>query len=256
MGGIAQRSLLFLLVALLSLSIIIIGSSETRGNPISGSSPEFSPGETFHIEVGDVTPGTIISWGWDSDDTLTFWIELPDGSTINDLPSLYGLKAQQSGTYELWWMNNNWFFSATVSYAVLSFYPQIHLNSPEDGSTITNKNPMIIGTCDQYASEVRISLNNVTFVDAEKQDINWLSNMTLESGLNTIFVETTYQTGYAQYYTHIEEFRIDVDTNWLYEENGETKLGIGIYATIMALVIVIALVGLMMWKRKKKPKQK
>jgi len=246
------KPLVLIIVFLLAIFAIILIPSEARADPVSGISPSFSPDETFHIAIGDVTPGSIISWGWDSDDTLDFWVKLPDGSTITGLPWAYGIKAQQSGTYELWWKNNNWFFSATVSYYAFSFYPQIHLVTPEDGSTITNKNQQITGTCDLFASKIRVSTNNVTFAEADKTDINWMYNASLISGANTIYVEASYQTGYNKILTHVEEFKLNLDTTWLYQENGATKIGIGIYAIIILVIILVPLAGLMLWKRSKK----
>jgi hypothetical protein len=194
----------------------------------------------------------LIAWAWNSDDNLDFWAEAPDGVEFHMTDTVYLIKAYQSGTYMLRWTNQNWFFRATVTYSIISFTPEITLTSPSGGN-IADKNPTIQGTCDQYANTVQISTNNVTFKEVDRHDTNWAAEVNLSSGLNIIYVESTYSMGSATQ-TVVKSFNVNVDTFWMYKENGQDKYGMGIYLVIvLAIVVILIAVTAFVMSKKRKP---
>lgn len=115
---------------------------------------------------------------------------------------------------------------------------------------------MLSGTCDENATWVTYSLDNVAFYTTQKQGSNWVSstNAHLTSGHNTIYFRVTYQRG-DFWWNHTEEFNVNVDTTWVYHENGNTNLGMGAIAAIVAAIAIIAVIGvvLVIRRRGKKP---
>jgi len=244
-------SVLSILAVFFLLVVCIQVPQPVSAGTISGTSPPIDVDQTFRVDIPDIVPGMLIEWWWRSDDNLDFWAEAPDGVEFHMADTFYMIKADQSGTYKLKWTNQNWFFTAIVTYSIVSFIPEIKLTNPSSG-TISDKNPTIQGTCDLYADHIRISTNNVTFKDADRHDTNWAAEVNLSSGSNTICVESSYHLGSATQ-TVVRSFNINVDTFWAYKENGQDKYGMGIYLVIVLAIVLIAiaLVAFVRSRRKK-----
>lgn len=244
------RAFTFLLILAMSVSIVLILPSEARSETVSGTSPLLSPGETFEVVVDDVNPETILWWGWFSDEDVTFWIETPNGTNITLVSDYDGILTQQEGTYKLIWRNDNSLQNLQVMYSYDNFIPQSCITDPTPGATISNLTPTIYGNCDSQTVNVRVSTDNATFQDAVMNTSTWSWNATLSPGQNVIYVESTYWNGYFEY-RHTQPYELNVDTLWLYEENGNSKIGLGIIGIALAAIFIILLVVLYLRKGQK-----
>ena len=262
-----------LLLTLSVLSIILLSSIIVSGqqpsNLIYGYAFSIGPGESYSVNITEIDReelviGSVSYSGLSRD--IEFWIESPEGTTIysdnSSTSTEFILQANVNGTFTLNWKNNDELLSIeTIQFGIYHDIPKIELLSPRSGGVINDKTPLLIGQCNFIASSIRISMDNVTFTDANiDPDLslsgsgsdyhyatvrsNWTYAVNLDPGTNSIFVIA--ETGHANG-TITEEFTIDVNTLWLYEENGESKIGWGVYLlisvvsilSIMALVIVI-----------------
>ena len=246
-----QPVLILLMVLVLLLSILLILPSESRSETVSGTSPILLPGETFEVTVDEVGSDTILWWGWFSDEDVTFWVEGPNGTNFTSVLDHDAILIDLSGTYTLIWKNDNAVASLQVVYYYENFFPLSGITEPTPGSTISNLTPTIFGTKDPKAINIRVSTDNVVFHDAVIDNQTWSWNATLSPGQNAIFVESTYWNGYFEY-RHIQPFELNVDTLWLYEENGDTKIGLGIIAVVIVIIVDALLVTIYLRKSRKK----
>jgi hypothetical protein len=244
------RSFTFLLILAFLVSMVIFLPVEVRSEPTSGTTPILSPGDTYEIVVDEVAESSILWWGWFSSENVTFWIEEPNGTTITTISAYDSILVQQSGDYKLIWKNDNSLVSLQVTYSYENFEPQSGLTAPTAGTTISNLTPTIHGKCDSRAVGVRISMDNVTFQEVLLNNSTWSWNATLSSGQNAIYVESTYWNGFFEY-RHTQPYELNVDTLWLYEENGNTRIGLGTIGVAIVAILLIFLAVYSLRKRKK-----
>ncbi|NYT12386.1 MAG: hypothetical protein GKC03_07565 [Methanomassiliicoccales archaeon] len=247
------RTITFILIFTILLSLVLVLPTEARAETVSGTSPSLSPGETFEVVIDDVDEGTILWWGWFSDEDVVFWVEAPNGDNISSVSDYDGILTQQSGTYKLIWRNDNTQASLQVTYSYEYFVPESCISDPAPGTTISNLTPTIYGNCGPKVIKVRVSTDDVTFHDAVMNNLTWSWNATLSPGQNAVYVESTYWNGYFEY-RHTQSYELNVDTLWLYEENGNSKIGLGIIGIALAMVLIVFLVILYIRKGKKSKK--
>jgi hypothetical protein len=247
------KAITFLLILTMLVSMVLILPSESRSETFSGISPSLSPGETFEVVIDEVDMETILWWGWFSDEDVAFWVEVPNGTNITLVSNYDGILTQQSGTYKLIWRNDNSLLSLQVTYSYENFLPESRITDPTPGITISNLTPTIYGNCDPQVIKVRVSTDDVTFQDAIMNNSTWSWNATLSPGQNAIYVESTYWNGFFEY-RHTQPYELNVDTLWLYEENGNSKVGLGIIGIALAMILIVLLVVLYLRKSKKSKK--
>jgi hypothetical protein len=180
---------------------------------------------TYYNIASGLTPGT-----WSID------LKLSSGNNILYLATTYG-EGNTSFTYYQP-------FSIVAGFG-LDFVPDLQITYPNDN--ITELVTTLYGTCDANASSVYVSLDNVTFFNATKFSSIWHNNLTLESGLNTIYIREDFQRGNFsyQYYTHST---INVDTVTQSKINESIQIGT---ILIISVLVMLSVVGYFLFKNKK-----
>jgi hypothetical protein len=203
------------------VALVLIGSLFSIASMIptvgaesqSGTSPEFMANEAFTVNLTVVNTEIVVQYDFFSDDYLEFWVDGPQGFVDYYYPQTYdvayssGFAPNEPGNYSFKWTNHNIVNPAIVTYAIEWFTPSLELTTPKPESLIHELNPNLIGTCDEIASGVNVSVNNVTFFPAQKQGGNWMATIQLQSGSNNIFVASDYRNGDFAY-RFVKQFSI------------------------------------------------
>ena len=100
----------------------------------------------------------------------------------------------------------------------LDFQPSLELVSPAPGSITHVLSPTVTGTCDDNATSVSLSKDNITFVNAQKQGSSWSGLIQLAPGQNVVHAKATYVRGdfsysYSRTFTVSTGFGLDFQPN-------------------------------------------
>jgi len=206
-----------LVAVLFVASVLMVVSEEAEAVEYYGTSPPFSPGASWSLYVGYFGVGDILDWYWTTSDSLSFALMRTTDSTVY----LYGFSdfdgylVEVAGHYGLIWTNENWFFSATVTYGVAGYVPTLVVETPLDGAYLNSKTVTVQGTADAYASGVLVGPDALHLREADWEGNNWgIDGILLEEGQETILVRNYYVLDWYGYknYTFDRVVHVTVDT--------------------------------------------
>ena len=183
-----------MLLAVVFGPIIMIVPDDASAAEYSGTSPAFATGKYWSLFVGYANQGDVIKWSWSSSDSLGFQLIItPDMTHLYGFSSYDGLVVSTPGFYNLVWYNNNWFFSATVSYWVAVFTPSTTITTPIEGAYLNSTTISIQGTSDPYSEDVQVGPDALHLIEASWSGNDWgVDNYLLQEGQNDILVRTYY----------------------------------------------------------------
>ena len=196
-----ERRLIVLGLAVCAMASVIFVPTSASATDIvlSGTSPSFSTDTSWSMWVGYLGAGDILAWEWSSSDSLSFAIfTSPDMTWYYDYSSYDGFVVETPGHYNLWWHNDNWFFSATVTYEITAFTPSLTIDSPTSSDYVNSRSIELRGAFDGYATSVLVGPDMFHFREATIEGDNWqIDDVPLEEGQNTILVRSFYWLDYG-----------------------------------------------------------
>ncbi len=213
-----MKTLRALLPGMMSLIValaptIAMFSSNVSAAEFNGTSPPFAPGTSWLLDLGTYGQGYIVEWDWTTSDDLSFFL------TLNGYPFVKynhdGFVTWTTGDWGLKWYNNNWFFSATVSYSVVVFEPWTTITMPSEGAYVNSKTISVQGTADSYATGVLVGPDEFHLKVSGWSGDSWKADgVALSEGQDTILVRTYYwldNNGY-NVVTYDQTIHVVVDT--------------------------------------------
>ena len=194
-------------------SALVVVPTRVAASEYSGTSPSFSTGSTWALDLGTLGPGFIVEWSWASSDSLIFSMTL-DGTAFPQSNN-EGFVTWTTGHWELQWYNNNWFFSATVSYWVAAFTPLTTVATPLDGTWVNSAMISVQGVSDHYSIGVLVGPDAMHLREASWSGDDWeASYVALNEGQQSILVRTYYWLDYYGYHniTYDQTVHVVVDS--------------------------------------------
>src|SRR4030066_2244788 len=186
------RSLLFgaMMIGVVLAPVCFIVPNTASASEYAGTSPAFSAGTAWSLYVGWLATGDILEWYWETSDSLSFSLVYTIDSTTTQIwgfSSDDGYVVESSGHYGLWWYNNNWFFSASVSYWAAGFTPFTTVEAPSEGEYMDSATVTVHGVTDSYSSEVLVGPDAFHLTEASWSGDNWAAEgVVLDEGQNRI----------------------------------------------------------------------
>ncbi len=206
----------WLALSLLAVVCVVTIPSHTSARVYSDTSPEFAPGTSWSVPVGFCDAGDIIVWSWSTSGSLGFAVlAFPDMTFHFGFTDFDGFVVDTPGEYNLWWLNDDLYSYATVSYYVLVFTPSLSITTPAHGAYLNSTTVSVQGTYDGYAGGILVGPDQFHMREAVKRGTSWrLDDLALNEGRNTIMVQSYYILDYYgdRRYSLDRTIQVNVDT--------------------------------------------
>ncbi len=243
-GGSQTKKAIFALAFIssfivLSLLATIPASASNATMTVTAKVNYLQLGEYRNVTMEDMLPGMILLWTWSVQGNVSFFVQAPDSSypvlkEHFNSSQTSGVLVVQSGTYLIGWKSEQ--TNVNLSYTCRSFTPEVKLTSPAPGSSLTNLDPAISGTYDDFVKQITITSEGKKSAFAQMSRGEWKSSLPLESGSNTFTIVSYYQIGDFNY-NHTENVSLYADTQWIYSNDGSLLMGNSLLILFIAIIV-------------------